>query len=160
MILAAVLQRNAVGGSSIYNTIFMIFGLLCEIAVVSIELMTFHLETIKFKFITFVYYVVELLLAMWINSMIPFAGLVVVTTFSVLKNVYRVLSVEKIYMPLGYYELCKKFGIKVKKPTTRRKKTTTTKKRVAVVATKSKAKAKSKTKRGKAVDTSTSKSYA
>ncbi len=63
---------------------------------------------------------------MLVNTTIPFSGLLVVTTFSIVKNLFRVFKVDMIYKPLGYYELCKKFGIKVKKP--RRARASATKK--------------------------------
>ncbi len=59
-------------------------------------------------------------------------GLFVLVLFSLAKNTYRIMNVDNIYKFLGYYELCKKFGIKVKKPrkvraAVTRKKTTTVK---------------------------------
>ena len=110
----------------IAKPILGIIGIIMEIVVVSIELMLFHLETIPYKFASVGFYVLELVLTMLVNISIPFSGLLIVTTFSMIKNIFRVLKVEVIYKPLGYYELCKKFGIKVKKP--RKARVTATKK--------------------------------
>ena len=158
MVVSAILHMKGISSSSIYQTLLLVVGVLFEVVVVSIELMCFHLETIRYRLFTVLYYLLELVMAVWINIMIPFAGLIVLTTFSIAKNVYRVLFVEKVYRPLGYYELCKKFGIKVKKPSVRKSKNAVTKKRVSVTSTKSKQKVHSK--REKPVDAGTSKSYA
>ena len=53
------------------------------------------------------------------------------TTFSIVKNVFRLWKVDIIYRPLGYYELCKKYGIKVKKP--RKARVSATKKKTTTV---------------------------
>ena len=63
---------------------------------------------------------------MFMNAFIPFSGLFVLIAFSIAKNVFRVTKVDEIYKLLGYYELCKKYGIKVKKP--RKARTTAVKK--------------------------------
>ena len=159
MLFALMLHNGeSFQGINICNTLLQVFGMIFAAVVVSIELMLFHLQYIKFKFFTFVYYIVELLSIIWINSVIPFSGLIVITTFSILKNISRVFLVENIYLPLGYYELCKKFGIKVKKPVVRKKKATA-KKSISVVKD-VKAKAKSSTKSRKRVEAKTTKSYA
>lgn len=151
MIVGAALHNGGdISGIKIYNSMLFFIGVIAEVAVVSIELLLFHLLEFKYKFLTVAYYIVELLLAVWVNIMIPFAGIVVLTTFSIIKNVFRVFAVERVYKFLGYYELCTKFGIEVKKPRRTRKKA------VAVVA-KKKTTAKAKTR--KPVD-ATSESYA
>ena len=101
---------------SVLNVLFMMVAVLVEVTIVSIELILFHLEEVPYKALSIGYYVVELVATMLVNATIPFSGLIVLTTMSILKNVFRVLNVDKIYKRLGYYELCKKFGIKVKKP--------------------------------------------
>ncbi len=116
MSTSAMLRGSMIQGLSIYQTMLMIIGLVAEIVVVSVELMLFHLENKKMKFLTVAYYVMEVVTIMLMNARIPFSGLLVLTLFSIAKNIYRVQQVEVIYKPLGYYELCKKFGIKVKKP--------------------------------------------
>ncbi len=114
MFLAAMFRT----GEYMYiaKPILFTIGMLMEVVVVSIELILFHLETIPYKFASVGFYVLELVLTMLVNTTIPFSGLLVVTTFSIVKNLFRVFKVDMIYKPLGYYELCKKFGIKVKKP--------------------------------------------
>lgn len=150
MIIAAMLHHSEVTSAlKIYNTILFVVGIVSEVGVVAIELLLFHLLEFKYKFFEAVYYIVEFILAVWVNVMIPFAGIVVLTGFSILKNIYRVLAVEKIYKFLGLYEFCKKFGIKIKKPRRSRKV-------VAVTTTKKKAKSKAT----KPVDATTTKSYA
>jgi len=107
---------EGIQGLNVYQTLLFVFGILSEIAVVSIELFFFHLETLPYKFITSAFYITELVVIMIMNMIIPFSGLLVLTTFSIIKNVYRVSHVSTMYPLLAYYELCKKFGIKVKRP--------------------------------------------
>ena len=117
--------------STIYNTFLFIVGIIAEVIVVSIELFFLHLETIKYKLISIGYFIAELVAIMFMNAAIPFAGLLVLTLFSIMKNIYRVSNVELIYKRLGYYELCKKFGIKVNRP--RKARTAAVKKSVTPV---------------------------
>ena len=149
MLIAAALHHGeGIVHVNVYNTILFFIGIAAEITVVSIELFLYNLLEFKYKFFETFYYIIELLLAVWINSMIPFAGIIVLTTFSIMKNVFRIMAVEKIYKFAGFYELCMKFGIKTEKPKRKRKAVTTTKK------------AKRKVKATDSVDTATSKSFA
>ena len=132
-----------------------ILGVLSTVIVVSIELFLFYLEVRKFRFFTVGYYVLELVTTMFVNSKFPFSGLVVLTSFSILKNVFRILQVEKIYQLRAFYEVCKKFGIKVKRPVVRRRKAVS-----AVSVSEKNSKKTTRTKKEKSLDTKTSKSYA
>ena len=116
-----------------YQDVLGLIGILLEAVVVSIELMLFHLENKQYKFMTIGYYLLELVCIMFSNAAIPFMGLLVLTIFVIAKNIYRILNVEVIYKTLGYYELCKKFGIKVKKP--RKARTTVTRKKTVTART-------------------------
>lgn len=141
--LAAVLHYHmGIPGANIYQILLMVVGIIAEVLVVSTELMLFHLETLPYKFLTAGYYIAELVMIMLMNALVPFAGLLVLTIFSISKNVFRMMKVEVIYERLGWYELCKKFGIKVKKP--RKARVTATKKK-APAKNKAKAKVGSKT---------------
>lgn len=113
MSVSAILHANKV---FMFNPALLIVSSIAEIFMIAIELMLFHLETIKYKFITIAFYVIELIMLMIVNMKVPFSGLIVLVTFSIAKNVFRIMKVEEIYQFLGYYELCKKFGIKVKRP--------------------------------------------
>ena len=112
MALATMLRVHTLS----IKPLFVMVASILEIVVISIELFFFHLETTKYKFFTVGFYVLDLLLLMFMNAHIPFSGLFVIAAFCILKGVFRILKVEEIYQFLGYYELCKKFGIKVKKP--------------------------------------------
>ena len=101
---------------NIVKPILFTIGIMAEVVVVGVELILFHLETLPYKFAFVGFYVLELVLTMLVNTTIPFSGLIVLTTFSIMKNLFRIWKVDTIYKFYGYYELCKKFGIKVKKP--------------------------------------------
>jgi len=143
MCLAAVLHfHEGIRGFNIYNILLFVIGLMAEVGFVSIELILFHLENRTFKFLSVGYYIMELVLVMLINATVPFSGLVVLTLFSIIKNMFRTLKADVIYKPLGYYELCKKFGIKVKKP--RKARVSTNKKSTATVKSTGKTKSSAK----------------
>ncbi len=115
--LAAMLRfGETISGLSGYCTVLLLFGIIAEVIVVSIELLLVYLQNVKFRLLSIGYYSIELVTAMLVNAKIPFAGLLVLTVFSMAKNIFRLVKVESLYRPLGYYELCKKFGIKVKRP--------------------------------------------
>ena len=128
MMTAALIQVHHI---AILKSIFVLIGSLIELAVITIEFMLFYLETFRYRFITIAFFVVEVLVLMFMNAHIPFSGLLVLTAFSIMKNVFRVMKVDEIYRTLGYYELCKRYGIKVKKP--RKARTTAVKKAVTPV---------------------------
>lgn len=128
LLVSATLHFNeSIWGYKVIQDLIGLVGIIAELVVVSIELMLFHLENKQYKFFTVGYYIIELVCIMFLNAAVPFMGLLVLTIFSIGKNIYRVLNVDSIYKTLGYYELCKKFGIKVKKP--RRARVTATKKK-------------------------------
>ena len=133
LLVSATLHfSESIWGYKVIQDLIGLVGMIAEAVVVSIELMLFHLENKQYKFMSVGYYIIELVCIMFANALVPFMGLLVLTVFSIGKNVYRVLNVDSIYRTLGYYELCKKFGIKVKKPrkarvTATRRKTVTAK---------------------------------
>ena len=149
MLIGATLHHSSnISGIEIYNTLLFFVGVFAEIVVVSIELFLYYLMEFKYKFFETFYYILELVLSVWINSFAPFAVIIVLTVLHTIKNVFRILAVEKVYRFAGFYDVCMKFGIKTEKPKRKRK---------AASKTKS---ARSKAKNTNPVDAATSKSFA
>ena len=135
MFIGVLLHHSeSMSGIATYRRLLSIFGIVCEFIIVSIELFLFYLEEKKYKLFTVGYYVLELLCVMLFNFLVPFLGIFILISFNALKNIYRYFNVEYVYKRLGYYELCKKFGIKVKRP--RRARATAVKKSTPVKKTK------------------------
>lgn len=150
------LLRNSLSFPT-YRVGFETIGMISLVFVVSIELILFYLENKKYKFFSFLFYSFSFLFSIWMNSTILYSGLGIFMILCIIKNICRILFLDVIYRPLGYYELCRKFGIKVKRPVIRKKKVVS-KKNSFVFPFLSKKNIKKKSR--KRVEQKTSKSYA
>ena len=76
---------------------------------------------IKSKLIYILYIVIELGVALFVNTKIPFSFFILFVLFKLLKDILRIVFVNKIYKPKVFDKYCKIVGIKIsdfkKKPT-------------------------------------------
>ena len=57
---------------------------------------------------------VDVILAVYINLIIPFSCPIVLLTLCLLKNVLRIILVDKLYIPREFNYYCRLLGFKVK----------------------------------------------
>ncbi len=101
---------------SYLKTIIFFFGIVFNVLLVSSELFLFSLLKLKYRLISIGYWIIELIFLVWINSKIPFSGLFILVLFHMIKSGYMIYSFNTIYLFDRFYEYCKIFHIKVKKP--------------------------------------------
>lgn len=105
-----------------YNKeLITIMLVLCELIIVSIELFLFYLANIKNKLFTIGFYLIELVFIVLVNIKVPFLGLLFLLIFCAVKNTYRILYVDSICVPNRLYNVCKKYGINIKRDYYRKK---------------------------------------
>lgn len=89
-------------------------GLIFSLLFISIEVFLFLLMNNKARLYYLAFLVIDLLTAIIINKHIPFSAFIVFLIFSMIKNIVRVVLVEKLYIPKEFNRYCKMFNIKVK----------------------------------------------
>ena len=98
-----------------------VFGLLF----IAIEVFLFILLEPKFKVQFSIYILVDIILAIYINTKFPFSAFIIFLVFHFIKNISRIALVETIYMPKEFNRYCKMFNIKIPDFKKKRKKATT-----------------------------------
>ena len=136
-LISASLLRSA--SITILNPVLLILGFLIEIVISSTELFLFMNMKLKFKFTYILYLLLDLILALVVNEIFPFMGLVVIGIFTITKCLLRTRFMEEIYIPKKLKEYLKIFNIKLprkKKSVKKIKKATkATKKKTAIKKT-------------------------
>lgn len=89
-------------------------GGVCGLLFIAIELFLFLLLNNKIRGIYIVYMMLNVILAVYLNSKFPFLGFIIFILFSFAKDGLRVLLVNSIYIPKEFNRYCKMFHIKVK----------------------------------------------
>lgn len=113
---------------SIVSGIVALIGMIIGLIFIGVEVFLFLLMKNKERFLEIGYMSIELILAVLLNSKVPYAFYIVFTVFNIGRNLLRIYLVDKIYRPKEFNRYCKMFGIKIKDFP--KKKTTTVKKNV------------------------------
>ena len=100
--------------SNLLKNICFLSGAIFGLLFIAIELFLFILMNNKSKIIYSLYLIIDLIAVIYINSKFPFSALTVLIVFSIIKDLERVLLVEKIYIPKEFDYYCKMYGIKIK----------------------------------------------
>lgn len=112
----------------------IIFGV-CMISnsvMISVEMIMFLIYQIKYRVIYILYLIIDLILMVYINTIIPFSGIFVLLFFATVKLISRIMLEEKIYVPNKLKKYQKLFKIKKKKKKVSVRKRTKQTKKVAV----------------------------
>lgn len=96
------------------RTSILVLGLISSIVFIAIEVFLFLLMNVKARIYYIVFLIIDLLTAILINKYIPFSAFLVFILFSIIKDIGRILLVEKIYIPKEFNRYCKMFNIKIK----------------------------------------------
>ncbi len=99
---------------SIFHISIMIIGVIAGLIYISIELFLFLLLKKTVKGIEIIFTLVSLLIAIFINSMIPFSGYLIIILLGLGLDISRVLLVDSIYIPKEFNRYCKMFNISIK----------------------------------------------
>lgn len=122
IVLFILLGQMSIHIPGIFRYTLFLLGALSGFIFIGIELILFLIMNLKSKFLYLLYMAIDLLLAVFINSKIPFSFFLVFVLFKVLKDVLRVVLVNKIYKPKEFDKYCKIMGIKISDFKKKRKK--------------------------------------
>lgn len=97
-------------------------GTLSALLFISIEVFLFLLMNTKARLIYLAYMLLDIVLAVFMNKLLPFSAFLVVILLCITKNILKVKLVDKIYIPREFNRYCRMFNIKVKDFPKKRKK--------------------------------------
>ena len=95
------------------NSIVILIGIVSGFLFISIEVFLFLILNKKSKILYISYIIIDILLAVIINTIYPFSGFLILLGMSLLKDLLRVKYVDKIYQPKEFKRYCKMFNIKI-----------------------------------------------
>ena len=124
IILFILLGQMNIHIPGIFRYTLFVIGSLSGFVFIAMEVILFLVMNNKTKLIYLLYLGTELGLALFINSKIPFSFFIVFVLFKLLKDILRVVFVNKIYRPKAFDNYCKLLGIKIrdfKKPIKKKK---------------------------------------
>ena len=91
----------------IVRGIVTFIGMILGLIFIGVEVLLFLLMRNKERFFEIVYMSIELILAVLLNSKIPYAFFVVFIIFNIGRNLIRISLVDKIYRPKEFNKYCK-----------------------------------------------------
>ena len=100
--------------SFIVRNLYFLLSAITGLLFISIECFLFLLMKTKTKVIYGVFLMLDIAIAVFLNLKFPFSCPLVFLIFCILKNVVRIVLVDKIYIPREFNYYCRMFGIKVK----------------------------------------------
>lgn len=121
IILFILLGQMNIHIPGIFRYTLFVIGSLSGFVFIAMEVLLFLVMNIKSKLIYILYLVTELGVALFVNTKIPFSFFILFVLFKLLKDILRIVFVNKIYKPKVFDKYCKIVGIKIsdfkKKPT-------------------------------------------
>lgn len=121
IILFILLGQMNIHIPGIFRYTLFFIGSLSGFVFIAMEVLLFLVMNIKSKLIYILYLVIELGVALFVNTKIPFSFFILFVLFKLLKDILRIVFVNKIYRPKVFDKYCKIVGIKIsdfkKKPT-------------------------------------------
>ena len=121
IILFILLGQMNIHIPGIFRYTLFFIGSLSGFVFIAMEVLLFLVMNIKSKLIYILYIVIELGVALFVNTKIPFSFFILFVLFKLLKDILRIVFVNKIYRPKVFDKYCKIVGIKIsdfkKKPT-------------------------------------------
>ena len=97
-----------------FRNSFFLFGAVMGLTFIAIECFLFILMNMKTRIAYSAFLLVDVILAVYINLIIPFSCPIVLLTLCLLKNVLRIILVDKLYIPREFNYYCRLLGFKVK----------------------------------------------
>ena len=97
-----------------FRNSFFLMAAITGLIFISIECFLFLLMKTKIKIAYIGLLLVDILLAVVFNLLFPFSCPLVFLLFCLMKNFFRILLVNKIYIPREFNYYCRMFGITIK----------------------------------------------
>ena len=113
IILFILLGQMNIHIPGIFRYTLFVIGSLSGFVFIAMEVLLFLVMNIKSKLIYILYLVIELGVALFVNTKIPFSFFILFVLFKLLKDILRIVFVNKIYKPKVFDKYCKIVGIKI-----------------------------------------------
>lgn len=107
------LETNTEVIINIIRYIVSILGMISGCLFIFIDLFLFTLYKNKIKVLYVVYMVLDIVLALYLNSIFDYSYILVFLSFRLIKDITRLLLVNKIYVPKKLNQILKLYGLKV-----------------------------------------------
>ena len=122
--------ESMVNTNYLYRNITLILTFLSSMIFVSVECLLFVLLQKNYKILEIISLMLEIIFTIYINSKIPYTFIIVLLSFNLVKDILRIVFVNKIYINRRFTTYCKRYGIKINdwKRTYKKKKRTPKKK--------------------------------
>ncbi len=93
---------------------FFLFGSVMGLIFIGIELFLFILMKTKSKILYLTILLIDAVLAVLLNVKVPFIFIIIFLSFSLIKNIGRIIFVNELYIPREYNYYARMFGLKIK----------------------------------------------
>ena len=96
------------------RNITLLVTFLSSITFVSVECLLFVILQKNYKILEIITLLFEIILAIYINSKLPYTFTILLLTCNLIKDILRIVFVNKIYINRRFTTYCKRYGIKIK----------------------------------------------
>lgn len=108
----------------LFRNLLLILAMLSGAIFILIEILLFMILNTKIKALLIIYMLLDIVMAIYINNLYPYSFVLVFIGFRIIKDISRVIFVEKIYIPRKLNKYLRIYNIKIsdlilskKKPT-------------------------------------------
>ena len=112
--LSLTLQELSFQISPILTNITFIIGTIFGLLSISIEVILFLLLQGKYKLFDILFRFIMVVSSVYINTIFQFSVFLIIPVMILIKDLFRIAKVDKIYLPKRFKRYCKMFNIKIK----------------------------------------------
>lgn len=122
----------------LFRNLLLILAMLSGTIFILIEILLFMILNTKIKALLIIYMLLDIVMAIYINNLYPYSFVLVFIGFRIIKDISRVIFVEKIYIPRKLNKYLRIYNIKISDLILSKKKTTklVKKKKIVTIAKK------------------------
>lgn len=122
----------------LFRNLLLILAMLSGAIFILIEILLFMILNTKMKALLIIYMLLDIVMAIYINNLYPYSFVLVFIGFRIIKDISRVIFVEKIYIPRKLNKYLRIYNIKISDLILSKKKTTklVKKKKIVTIAKK------------------------
>lgn len=118
----------------LFRNLLLILAMLSGTIFILIEILLFMILNTKMKALLIIYMLLDIVMAIYINNLYPYSFVLVFIGFRIIKDISRVIFVEKIYIPRKLNKYLRIYNIKISDLILSKKKTTKLVKKKTIVA--------------------------
>ena len=93
----------------VVNPLFFILGSICGFTFISIELFLLLIMNNKYRIINTIYILLSIIIGIIINTSIPYSVFLIITLCSLIKAIFRIIKLDKLYVGSRYKTYSKMF---------------------------------------------------